>query len=162
MDDPKELLIAWLEEARSMETTQIPLLEARAGDDGAPRTLRERIGRHLTETRQHAESLRSCIVRLGGSPSNQRRRATAPGTIPPSAEGAIDDQVASCISGFASESFEIACYRALMQAAEETGNLDVAAVCREILHQEEDMARTFESHIPAAVRSILQPLATAP
>jgi ferritin-like metal-binding protein YciE len=163
MDDPRELLIAWLEEARCLETAQIPLLEARARVPGIPRTLKEKIDRHIAETRQHRESMKSCIVRLGGSPSPEKDGAPGnPGPAGSLAASGLDAGVASCISGFAAESFEIACYRALMQAAEETGNLDIAAVCREILRQEEDMARSIENGIPAVVRALLQPLTTAP
>ena len=44
------------------------------------------------------------------------------------------------VASYAFEQFEAACYRALVTAAEQAGEREVASTCATILREEEDMA----------------------
>ncbi len=59
------------------------------------------------------------------------------------------------LADYASEHFEIACYRSLIAAAEEAGKPQVAEVCSEILEDEEAMADWIEEQIPEVTRLVL-------
>jgi ferritin-like metal-binding protein YciE len=67
-----------------------------------------------------------------------------------------DELVKNALMDYASEHFEIACYRALIVAAREAGRDDVVKVCERILAEEEDMARWFEHQIPTVVLGALR------
>ncbi len=60
------------------------------------------------------------------------------------------------LSDYAAEHFEIACYTSLIAAAEELGHPQIAAICRDILRDEEAMAQWLKENIPEITRLYLQ------
>jgi len=66
-----------------------------------------------------------------------------------------DKLVKNAFADFAAEHFEIACYNALITAAEELDDMETLQVCQAILGDEENMAYWLEENLPMAVRMVL-------
>ena len=64
------------------------------------------------------------------------------------------------VASYAFEQFEAACYRALVTAAEQAGEREVASTCATILREEEDMAAWLWEHQPHLTQHYLQRAAT--
>ncbi len=153
----KDLLLSWLSDAHAMELALIPILENHARDVKDHPEMRARIERHVEETRRHADIVKQCAQRLGKDVSSAKNlMGKVFGAVQGPATGAFSDEVVkNCIMDFATENFEIGCYRALITASEDTGNQDIASACRSILLEEEEMARWLAQQLPVAVRTIL-------
>jgi hypothetical protein len=63
-----------------------------------------------------------------------------------------DEITKNFLADYAAEHFEIASYKALIATAEQIGEHQCIPVLREILREEEAMARWLEEHLPLAVR----------
>jgi ferritin-like metal-binding protein YciE len=152
----RENLAEWLRDARTMEDLAIETLEKQAGRLDDYPELQARLREHLAETRRQAERLDGCMQRLG---------ASALATSPRSEALAGGEQIAALlgggpviqhgITGYAFEHFEIATYRALVEAAAEAGEPEVERVCHENLREEEAMAAWLGRQIPAVTRQYL-------
>jgi ferritin-like metal-binding protein YciE len=153
----KELLISWLNDAHAMENSLIRVLENHAKDtkDQHPQ-MHAKIQEHIEVTRRHAEMVKGCVERLGGSTSAIKTGvANVTGTIQGMSTGAAEDElVKNALADYSSEHFEIASYRALIAGAREFGDDETVRICEQILHEEEDMARWLERHIDTVVRDI--------
>ena len=157
MKDQKETLLSWLNDAYSMEKGQIQVLENHVKDAQDHPEVHRKLAEHLELTRRHADMVEQCVARLGGSTSSVK---TAMGTVAGFFQGrstgaAPDELVKNALSDYAAEHFEIACYRALITGARAIGVVEVAQICEQILRDEEDMARWFESRLPMVVQMYL-------
>lgn len=161
--DPRETLISWLNDAYALERSLVEVLENHAKDAKDHPQMAQRISQHLEETKMHAERVKECVERLGGSTSSVK---TALGKVTGFFQGistgaAPDELVKNALSDYAAEHFEIASYRALIAAARELGETEVARVCEGILRDEEDMARFLETNLPMVVQGFLRSTAGA-
>jgi ferritin-like metal-binding protein YciE len=159
----KEQLTAWLNSAYAMEQNLAKVLENHAKDAKDQPEIRERDEQHIAETRGHAERVKECLAILGEKPSMMK---SALGNIMGIVQGAStgmfrDEIVKNFLADYASEHFEIACYRSLIAAAEELEQPEIARICREILTDEEAMAQWLEERLPEVTRLTLQQVATA-
>jgi ferritin-like metal-binding protein YciE len=153
-----EDLVAWLNDAYGMELALAEMLEAHIRDmDDFPEH-QERLRDHLRETEGHAERVRECLQILGFSVFDAKAMlGDVFGRSQGVALGMADDEIVRCLMAeAAAEHFEIACYRALVTAAEELGNSPVTEICRGILAEEEAMACWLYEQIPAATRYYLK------
>lgn len=161
----RDQLIAWLNDAYSMELGLIPVLKNHAKDAEEHPEVRDRDLQHAEETERHAEMVKECIESLDGSVSTLKAGlGSLSGLMNSVATGPFKDElVKNFLSDYAAEHFEIACYEALVVTAEECGEQHVADVCRQILQDEESMANWIEEHLPQAIRAHLgkQAMATA-
>ena len=150
----QQTLIAWLNDAYAMENSMIPVLENHAKDAKDHPDIQARGQQHVDETRRHAEMVRSCIERLGESPSTLKTGlGSVMGTMQSVATGLFRDEVVkNFLSDYAAEHFEIASYKALIAAAQEFGDLETVRVCQEILREDEDMAHWLDQHLPVVVQ----------
>ncbi|CAN5545065.1 hypothetical protein BH24GEM3_BH24GEM3_06450 [soil metagenome] len=153
-----DLLLAWLNDAYAMEKAQIPILENHAKDAKDYPNIRKKDLQHLEQTRRHAEMVKSCIERLGGKPSTSKKTlGTVIGNLGSVSTGPFEDElVKNFLSDYATENLEIASYRALITAAQELGDRETARICKQILRDEEEMARWLEDNLPMAVRETLR------
>lgn len=153
----REQLIAWLNDAYSMEKSLEETLESHAKDAEKDPEVHARITRHIEETREQAETVKGCIESLGGSVSKVKSAlAGMMGSVQGIANRpAGDTMVKNALSDYAAEHFEIASYRALIEGARALGEEQIALKLTAILHQEEDMARFLEQKLPGAVRTAL-------
>lgn len=155
--DEEEQLLAWLNDAYAMEKAQVPILENHAEDARRHPDVRRRDLQHLKETKQHAKDIRRCIEHLGEKPSASKKMiGRVTGAMNSVATEPFEDEILkNFLTDYATEHFEIACYRSLIVAAEEAGHPKIARVCREILQEEEQMAGWLERNLPMAVRETL-------
>ena len=152
-----EQLITWLNSAYAMEQSLAKVLENHAKDAKDHPEIAGRIEEHITETRGHAERIEECLEILGTKPSAVK---AAVGNIMGMVQGAStgmfrDELVKNVLADYASEHFEIACYRSLIAAAEAAEQSEIAEVCGEILEEEEAMAAWLEEHIDQVTRHVL-------
>lgn len=155
--DPRETLIGWLNDAYSMEKGQIQVLENHVKDAENQPEIHRKLAEHLEKTRMHADFVKDCVERLGGSTSTMK---TAMGNIAGFFQGrstgaSPDELVKNALSDYAAEHFEIACYQALIVAARSLNETQVVSVCERILKDEEDMARWLQQRIPTVVQQHL-------
>jgi ferritin-like metal-binding protein YciE len=153
----RDLLVAWLRDAHAMEKGLIPVLENHAKDAKRHPLVRERVERHAEETRRHADLIEGCLERLGEKPSTMKSAIGGiMGSIQSISTGAAkDEEVKNALADYATEHFEIACYRALVEGARALRDEDTARTCEQILEQELDMARFLEQNLPTTVRDAL-------
>lgn len=158
MAEDREILIRWLNDAHAMEQAQIPVLENHAKDaEGFPH-IRARDEQHVEETRRHAELVRGCLQRLGETPSATKSLlGSMMGNVQSVMTGAFRDElVKNFLMDHAAENLEIASYSALVTAAREVGEEEIARTCEEILREEEAMAGWLRENLPTAVRETLR------
>ena len=159
----RDQLISWLNDAHAMEQGLIPILENHATDlDGELPEAATRIRAHIDETRNHAARIEECLALLGTTPSSVKSTASY---VMGTAESVVtamfnDELIKNVLMDFASEQFEVAAYTALVAAAEELGEMEVARLCEENRREDQLMAAWFERQIPIAVESVLAQTAT--
>jgi ferritin-like metal-binding protein YciE len=159
----EELYMSWLNDAYGMELSLVEVLERRIDDAEEHPHVRSKIQQHLDETRRHAELVKSRIENRGGDVSSVKSGLSK---ITGMIEGmgtkvAKDNMVKNGLADYSMEHFEIASYKALMTAAQEMGDSQTADVCRQIIRDEESMAKFLEEHLPMTVQETLQHEASA-
>ena len=129
----EELLNAWLKDAYSMEMGLVPILKQHADDAKDLPEVQRRDEQHIEETKRHAEMVKACIERRGDSVSSIKTAVGGlVGTMQSVATAPFKDEpVKNCLSDYAAEQFEVACYKALVHTAEQLGDMQTAQVCRD-------------------------------
>lgn len=150
----KVTLAAWLSDAYAMENALIPILQNHADDVKDHPAMRERILEHVEETRRQADRVKDCLARLGETPSTTKSiLGSLFGMMQAPATGMYsDERVKNAILDFASENFEIASYEAIIAAAEQMGEVEIVAICRENLQEERNMAEWLRDQLPRVVQ----------
>lgn len=154
----RDRLVAWLGDAVAMETELLPVLRDHAEDARGLPEVRARIEEHISETEQHAERMRQAIGILGGSTSTLKSALAAfmGGLMAPGTSFFSDDLVKNGLLDYATEQFEIAAYSALIVAANDLGEDEVARLCGENLEDEIRMAEWLMDELPELVRQTLR------
>jgi ferritin-like metal-binding protein YciE len=152
-----DILVAWLRDAYAMEKAMIPVLENHAKDAERFPELQQQLQQHVVQTQRHADRVAECLRQLGEEPSTFKNTvARVMGAVQSVATGAFHDEIVkNALQDYGSESFEIACYKALIEGARGTGNQEIVRVCEEILREEEAMLRFLEQSLPTAVHDVL-------
>jgi ferritin-like metal-binding protein YciE len=153
----QDTVIAWLNDAHALELNLVQVLEHRVSDTKDHPHIQTRVQQHLEQTRRHAELVKGCIERLGGSTSTVK---SAMGQIGGFFQGvstgmAKDEMVKNALADYASEQFEIASYTSLIAAAQAIGDQQTATVCQQILRDEDEMARWLQQQIPIITQEFL-------
>jgi len=156
--NPKEQVIAWLNDAYSMEKSIAQVLENHVRDAKDSPELQLRLEAHLQETRAQAERVQRCIEGLGGSVSSTKSFfSQMMGKIQGLGTGlASDEKLKNLLMDYSTEHFEIACYKSLIRAGELLGISDVVSVARQNLQEEERMADWLAMQIEPATAEFLQ------
>jgi len=152
-----DFLVAWLKDAHAMEVALIPVLENHARDAKAYPNVHARLMQHAQETRRHAEMIQDALARWDEKPSAVKEAVgNVTGMMQSIMTGAFQDEMLkNALSDFAAENFEIACYNALIIAAETLGDDDTAELAQEILEDEEDMAAWLDENLALTVQEAL-------
>jgi ferritin-like metal-binding protein YciE len=160
--DNKDLLIRWLDNAHAMEHQLIPVLENHAKDMEKNPAAQQRIRQHVEETRRHEERVERCLKLLGSSPSTTRSTlAGLMGSAQAVASGLFKDElVKNALTDFATEEFEVVCYKALIVAARESGQSEIARECEENMREDEAMAQWLDQQLPGIVQESMEPART--
>lgn len=153
----KDVLTHWLRDAYAMERGLEITLKKQAENAELSAAMRQRAEAHLEETRRHAEMVKHCLESLGSDVSAIK---TGMGRVMETLKGmgtvfARDERVKDALAAYASEHFEIACYKALRVAARELGEHQVVAACDRIIPDEVRMADWLDENLPAVVTSYL-------
>lgn len=151
----RQQLIAWLTDAHAMELALVKVLENHAKDAERHPDIRARDEEHLAETRTHASQVERCLELLGAEKPSavKNMMGTAMGKMQGAMSGPFGDEIMkNFLSDYAGEHMEIACYRALIVAADEIGETEVSEICGEIIADEEAMAEWLEERLPEITR----------
>lgn len=153
-----ERLLKWLQDAYAMEQEADTMLTATAKRIEHYPELKARIELHITETQQQSEQVRRCIELLGGSvPTLKSAVASVMAGVHAAGNSLMSDEVAKSVGiSYAFEHMEIASYRAIVVAAREAGQMEIADICAGILEQEIAMAEWLIEHQEAVILAFLQ------
>ncbi len=159
----QERLTEWLRDAHAMEQQAETMLSKQSSRFESYPELKMRIDQHIEETRSQAQRLESCLERRGESTSTLKDLSGKSSAMGPGLAQALasDEVVKGSIADVTFEHFEIANYRALIQAADDAGDAETQRVCEGILDEEQAMASWLEDHLTATTHDYLQREATA-
>jgi ferritin-like metal-binding protein YciE len=148
-----ELFLHWLNDAYTMEKSQVQLLGNHLAEFKEDPPMHEKLEEHLDLSRYHADMLAECIQRLGENlPSERSGSGGIFGVVEAATTGFVADEPhKNVLANYAMEHFEIASYVALIEAARLAGHEEFVPVFEEIIDDEEDMAAWLEQHVPVAV-----------
>lgn len=154
----RQTLIGWLNNAHAMERELLPVLRAHANAFGGMPAAQQRLDEHVRETEEHVERLRSAVELLGGRISTLKTgTAIIAGNILGWSTAMFSDElIKNALMDYGAEQFEVGAYTALVAAAEEIGETEVARLCRENLTEDEAMAGWLLQRLPKIVRQTLQ------
>jgi ferritin-like metal-binding protein YciE len=158
----RDTLIAWLNNAHAMERELIPVLRDHANDFRGMPAAQQRLDEHARETERHAERVRSAVEMLGGQISTLKTgSAIIAGNLLSVSTAFFSDELAKdALMDYGAEQFEVGAYTALIAAAEEIEEPEVARLCRENLREDEAMAEWLLRQVPKVVRKTLHEEAT--
>src|SRR4051812_27341543 len=156
-------LIDWLNDAYAMERSLEVMLRKQADNEEAHRAVRERARIHLDETQAHADRVAECLSMLNATPSTIK---SATGQIMEFAKGmmskmASDERVKDFLAAYGAEYFEVACYKALIAAANVAGAESLVPLLEKNLKEDEAMAKWLDLNVNAVVRDYLFNATTA-
>src|SRR5947209_4288621 len=164
-------LAQWLNEAHAKEAELEAALTAHIGLT-EKRAYKERLRRHLTETRDHKRRVAQRIKQLGGSPvagPNLRGVPDAVGEVAGKAVAAVKTQVGTARAvvndpverqlrnaqeELREEHVEIALYSRILAFAEEVGDRDTAQLAKAIRRDEERMAKYLDPELVRLVKAV--------
>jgi len=152
--DEKEIA-AWLKDAHAMEINLENMLKGQIEEFNEFPGIQERIRLHAEETRRHATLVEEALDFIGQETSTLKEGiAKISSKIGSFGSGWTDDSpVKLVLSDFASEQFEIACYRSLICATGEAGLSEIQEICSQILEEERHMAAFLEENIDMVTRA---------
>jgi ferritin-like metal-binding protein YciE len=150
-------LIDWLNDAYAMERSLEVMLRKQAANEDAHHAIRERARIHLEETESHAERVSECLSLLDATPSTFK---SATGQVMEMAKGmmtkmASDERVKDFLAAYGAEYFEVACYKALIAAANVAGAESIIPLLEKNLKEDEAMAKWLDMNVNAVVRDYL-------
>lgn len=156
-DNTKEWLAQWLRDAHAMEEQAETMLTSQYDRLENYPELRQRIGRHIEETKEQARRLEECLTRIGDGTSTMKDAgaklmATAQGL---SGLFAGDEVLKGSLAGYTFEHMEIASYTMLIAAAEKCGEPDIMRVCQQNLQEEQEMASWLAKNLPDVTQRFL-------
>lgn len=156
--DYEKRLLQWLQDAYAMEQEAETMMKAFAGRLENYPDLRQRVERHVEETRLQADRIGGCIERLGGSlPTAKSLFASLMAQVHATGNAMMSDEVVKGVGiSYAFENMEVTSYRALIVAAREAGHGEIATVCENILAEEQAMADWLLEHHTGLVKRFLQ------
>jgi ferritin-like metal-binding protein YciE len=157
MATSRDILLDWLRNAHAMEVQAEEMFKSQARRIEHYPPLRERIERHLVETREQQAMLAQCLKQLGAEPSALKEIGARFMALGQSLfqVASTDEVVKGAVLACSFKHMEIAVYRALAAAAKTAGENDVVRICETILPQEQAMADWLDQHLPELVEQYL-------
>jgi ferritin-like metal-binding protein YciE len=158
-DDPRQsaqaVLVAGLRDAHAMERQAVAVLEAQLESLGDYPEFRDRVARHVEESRGQAARLEDALAQCDAGPSALKDVAlSAMGLGQSMAQRfASDAPVKAVLADTMFEHLEIAAYRSLMEMAELAGRAELRPGLQASLAEEEAMAAWLETRLPEITRA---------
>ena len=155
--DVHNTLVSWLNNAHAMERQLVTVLQSHIDDTRYPVHARVRFQEHLQETQTHAMRLEQAAEILGSSTSTIKDTvASAMGTVQVTSATVFDDALTrNTLIDYAAEQFEVAAYKALLIAARDVGQHEVASLLEMNLQEDQMMAAWLEQQLPMIVLETL-------
>ncbi len=156
----REQFIQWLGDAHAMEVGIVSTLEKHIADAKGQPKVRAALAQHLKETKRHAEEMKKALASLGGSHPVLKEGVSKLANLVAGVVTSMvaDTPVKNAIADFATEHFEIACYKSLIVTANVLGEKKIAATCRGILKEEQAMAKALDGHLQSINETYLATL----
>lgn len=145
----EERLMEWLRDAHAAEEQAQTMLSGMANRIENYPELKSRVQQHAEESRRHAELVRGCIERRGGSTSLIKDTGSKVLALGQAMSGMFvgDEVMKGSIASYAFEAMEIASYNILITTARAARDEQTAKVCEQILQDEQAMAHWLEQHV---------------
>jgi ferritin-like metal-binding protein YciE len=158
MEVTQDVLLDWLRDAHAMEKMAIDILQRQHDRLESYPDLKNKVREHLEVTKRQASQLETLFERYDEDPSAVKdAMGRIAGNMGPLANMMSGDEVVkNGIASYTFEHFEIASYRALIAAAEQLGEDEVARVCRNILQEEEQMAGWLGQNLPTVTQEFVR------
>ncbi len=149
-DQLKGKLIAYLQDAESMERQIAETLEKQVDDTGKWPDVQRGIQNHLDATREHRQRMQACLKSYGESPSGVKSTlAGMMGNIVGMTAGTRTDALAKeARDDYMIEHVEIAAYELLIATAAAYGDRATVRACEANLRDEVAMAHWLEHQLP--------------
>lgn len=146
-------VLSWLRDAYAMERGLEVSLKAVSDSNRHPIEYRNACATHLAQTKRHAQTIELLLKTHGSAVSTVK---TGISVLTEAMKGfgtamSRDEAIKDLLASSAMEHFEIACYRAIIAAAETTGLTDISKACEQIIPEEEKMAETISALLPRVV-----------
>ena len=153
----RDEVIDWLNDAYAMERGLEVTLRKQAQSKELHQAVRTRAGIHLDETIVHAERLCDCLAKLGSSPSPVKTIAGEASEMAKaySTKFTADERVKDYLGWCSAEAFEVACYKSLIEAANEASEEEIVPLLEKNLAQDSAMAHWLEMNVGAITRDYL-------
>lgn len=154
MKNCQDILITWLNNAYTMESSIIKTLEMQAKDAEEMPDVQASILEHIESTRVQADQVAEQIENLGGNVSKMKEYGGEAMAYLQAMLGKIpeDKLVKNAIMQHSTEHFEMATYQAIEELANICGEEEVAAMAKNILEQEKAMGEKTAKIMPRVVR----------
>jgi ferritin-like metal-binding protein YciE len=155
---PEERLMDWLRDAHAMEEQAETMLSSQIARLKHYPEVKSKMQQHLTETKRQSTLISGCIERRGGDTSAMKDMTAKMVAAAQGLSGMFvgDEVIKGALASYSFEQMEIASYRILIAAAEAIGDSETAAICKEILSEEEAMASWIQDNTPTLVRKYLK------
>ena len=146
-DDLRAQLVKHIDEAYAMEQNVLRMLDGMISTTNDPEIKRE-LQQHKLETQQHADQMEKRLRAHDASPSMVKEAGGVVGALMKSVLDMARPEKAgrNARDGYATEHMEIASYELLARIASRAGDEETAAAAREIIAEEQAMAKTIESN----------------
>jgi ferritin-like metal-binding protein YciE len=146
-DDLRAQLVKHIDEAYALEQNVLRMLDGMISTTDDPEIKRE-LQQHKLETQQHADRMEKRLRAHDASPSMVKEAGGIVGALMKSVLDMTRPEKAgrNARDGYATEHMEIAAYELLARIAERAGDEETAAAAREIIGEEQAMAKKIEAN----------------
>ena len=153
-----DIYLVGLRNAHALEAQADQLLSRQVERIQNYPAMRERLQRHIQETRQQSQRLERILEAHGTSQSTLKDLATSfLGNMAAMAHIPAQDEILKdSFANYAFEHYEIATYQALIEMAQQAGDQQGAALLQESLREEEAMAEWAGQSLPEVVHTYIQ------
>jgi ferritin-like metal-binding protein YciE len=154
----EERFMEWLRDAHAMEEQSEQMLESTGNRLENYPELRARFDAHRAVSKRHADRVRQCIERRGGSRSALKDTAAKLTAFAQGASGLFvgDEVVKAVLATSTFEQMKITSYEILNSAAKVVGDGEAQRVCEESMREEEEMAKWLEENIEPLTQTYLR------
>jgi ferritin-like metal-binding protein YciE len=157
MSDAEEWLNQWLRDAHAMEKQAEQMLSGQLSRIDSYPKVRDRIKRHLEETKGHARRLEACLKARDADTSTLKDVGGQLVAMGQAFAGmfAGDEIMKGSLASYTFEHMEIASYKIIIAAATEMGDMETARACSENLSEEIAMADWLGENVQDLTREFL-------
>jgi ferritin-like metal-binding protein YciE len=157
-DQARDIYIVGLRNQHAVENQAIELLERQVGRLENYPEMRDRMQRHIEESREQARRLEELLARYETSHSALKdTMMSIVGNLAALGHSTASDEVVkNTFANFAFEHYEIASYASLLTLAELAGDSAAPTALNTSLREEREMAQWIAEHLESTVRRFVE------